>query len=72
MTKTDLEAKIYEIQSMGRIELEEFRRKVEDSMLEPKQKGDLRTAIVERENKIDLKNCIAECGEIKFAEFDDA
>lgn len=71
MTKADLEAKLYEIQAMGRIELEEFRRKVENSLLDAKPKDFLRRALEIREQELNPKNHLAEFGEIKFAEVDD-
>lgn len=71
MTKSELKAKLYEIQAMGKMELEAFKRKVEDSLLDAKPKDFLRRALEIREQELNPKNHLAEHGEIKFAEMDD-
>jgi hypothetical protein len=68
MTKEEVKERIYQIQNMGRNELNLFLKKVEVSLLEPKAKTFLFRAIEVRMAELDPDNAMAECGEIKFSE----
>lgn len=68
MNKKDLENRFYEIQAMGRCELEEFKRTVEKSLVDAKAKGFLYKAIDIRSKELDPVSAMAEMGELSMGE----
>jgi hypothetical protein len=68
MNKEQMKAKIYQIQSMGKIELAEFLRKVELSLLSPKDKTYLLRAVEVRMGELDPASALVEGGELTASE----
>ena len=68
LTKTEMRERIYQIQGMGRTELTDFLRKVELSLLSPKDKTYLLRAIEIRMGELDPASALVEGGELTPSE----
>ena len=68
MNKQEMRERIYQIQAMGRTELAEFLRKVELSLLSPKDKTYLLRAVEIRMGELDPASALVEGGELAASE----
>jgi hypothetical protein len=68
MNKQEMKDRIYQIQAMGRIELADFLKKVELSLLSPKDKTYLLRAVEVRMGELDPASALVESGELTASE----
>jgi len=68
MNKQEMKDRIYQIQAMGRTELADFLKKVELSLLSPKDKTYLLRAVEVRMGELDPSNALVEGGELTPSE----
>jgi hypothetical protein len=68
MNKHEMRERIYQIQEMGRTELTDFLKKVEISLLSPKDKTYLLRAVEVRMGELDPASALVEGGELTPSE----
>ncbi len=68
MNKQEMRERIYQIQEMGRTELAEFLKKVEPSLLSPKDKTYLLRSVEVRMGELDPASALVEGGELTTSE----